>query len=113
MAGIPSNRFKTVVSVVSMTDAPIYTAPPGVTTIVLMAQVANIGADPQAVTFKHFQFSTSTYTEIVSNFPAPVNDSVLLLNGKLVLESGDRMIISGTSGTDIKFLASILETANQ
>ena len=108
MAGIPSNRFKTVVSVVSMTDAPIYTAPPGVTTIVLMAQV-----DPQAVTFKHFQFSTSTYTEIVSNFPAPVNDSVLLLNGKLVLESGDRMIISGTSGTDIKFLASILETANQ
>ena len=34
MAGIPSNRFKTVVSVVSMTDAPIYTAPPGVTTIV-------------------------------------------------------------------------------
>jgi hypothetical protein len=51
-------------------------------------------------------------TEIVRQFPISGNDTANLLPGKLVLESGDVLVLSASNATNIKFIASILETLN-
>ena len=107
---LPLNVFKTVTKIATTNPVGIYTAPVGYTGVVLLAQVANIGNFSYDVTLLHRRNSTDT--EMLKNYPISANDTVNLLSGKLVLESGDRLVLSGSSATDLKFIASILETLN-
>ena len=104
------NVFKTVTSVVSLTPSEVYSAPVGYTGVVLLAQVANIGATSEDVTLVHRRSSTDT--EMLKEYPISGNDTANLLSGKLVLESGDKLVLSGSNGSNLKFVASILETLN-
>ena len=104
------NVFKTVTSVVGVASTTVYTAPVGYTGVVLLAQVANIGETSEDVTFVHRRSSTDT--EILKEYPISANDTANLLVGKLVLESWDKLVLSGSDGTNLKFIASILETLN-
>jgi hypothetical protein len=104
------NVFQTVTAVVSTSQTEVYTAPVGYTGVVLLAQVANVGASSADVTFVHRR--TITDTEILKNYPIEASDTANLLAGKLVLESGDKLVLSGSNATDLKFIASILETLN-
>lgn len=104
----------------------IYTAPPGVTSIILLAQVANVSDHEIDVTLAHYRNlpvladpSTSsgyqpgdTLTEIVKGFTVPSNDSASLINGKMILESFDSVVAYASEGDGIKITLSILETAN-
>jgi hypothetical protein len=107
---LPLNVFQTVTAVVGTGASEVYAAPVGYTGVVLLAQVANIGGTSHDVTFIHRRSSTDT--EIVKDFPISANDSTSLFSGKLVLESGDKLVISGSNATNLKFIASILETLN-
>ena len=49
---------------------------------------------------------------MLKEFPISGSDTANLLSGKLVLESGDKLVLSGSSNTDLEFIASILETLN-
>jgi len=104
------NVFQTVTAVVSTSATEIYTAPVGYTGVVLLAQVANIGATDEDVTFVHRRSGTDT--EILKQFPIGSNDTANLLAGKLVLEAGDKLVLSGSDASNLKFIASILETLN-
>jgi hypothetical protein len=104
------NVFQTVTAVVGVASTVVYTAPVGYTGVVLLAQVANIGATSEDVTLVHRRSSTDT--EMLKNYPISASDTANLLAGKLVLESGDRLVLSGSNGTNLKFVASILETLN-
>jgi len=104
------NVFQTVTAVVSTSATEIYTAPVGYTGVVLLAQVANIGATDEDVTFVHRRSATDT--EILKQFPIASNDTANLLAGKLVLEAGDKLVLSGSDASNLKFIASILETLN-
>ena len=104
------NVYQTVTSVVSTTPTIVYTAPVGYTGVVLLAQVANIGTETEEITFVHRRSSTDT--RMMKNYPISANDTLHLLSGKLVLESGDKLVISGSNDTNLEFLASILETLN-
>jgi hypothetical protein len=104
------NVFQTVTAVVNTSPTVIYTAPVGYTGVVLLAQVANIGANSADVTLIHRRSVTDT--EMLKQFPISSNDTANLLAGKLVLESGDKLVLSGSNGTNLKFIASILETLN-
>jgi hypothetical protein len=104
------NVFQTVTSVVSTNPTEVYSAPVGYTGVVLLAQVANIGATSEDVTLVHRRSSTDT--EMLKEYPISSKDTANLLAGKLVLESGDRLVLSGSNGTNLKFIASILETLN-
>ena len=104
------NVFQTVTSVVPVTPTVVYTAPVGYTGVVLLAQVANIGATSADVTLVHRRNSTDT--EMLKQYPIAGNDTANLLSGKLVLESGDKLVLSGSNGTNLKFIGSILETLN-
>ncbi len=104
------NVFQTVTAVVNTSPTVVYTAPVGYTGVVLLAQVANIGATSQDVTLVHRRSSTDT--RMLKQYPISANDTANLLAGKLVLESGDRLVLSGSNGTNLEFIASILETLN-
>lgn len=108
------NVFKTVTKIATTNAVGIYTAPIGYTGVVLLAQAANIGNDTQTVSFSHKRTTAgiAVTTEILKSFPISANDSANLVTGKLVLESGDVLVLSASNGTDIKFLGSILETLN-
>ena len=108
------NVFKTVTTIVSTSPVGIYTAPVGYTGVVLLAQVANIGATSQDITFSHQRTSAgiAVTTRLAKNFPISGNDTSNLLSGKLVLESGDALILSGSNGSNLEFVGSVLETLN-
>lgn len=108
------NVFRTVAKIATTNSVGIYTAPIGYTGVVLLAQVANIGNNTQTVSFSHQRTTAgiAVTTEILKNFPVSASDTANLLAGKLVLESGDVLVLSASTGTDIKFLGSILETLN-
>ena len=108
------NVFKTITKVATTNAVGIYTAPVGYTGVILLAQCANIGNNTQTVSFSHKRTvaGIAVTTEIVKNFPISTSDTANLLSGKLVLESGDVLVLNASNGTDIKFLGSILETLN-
>lgn len=128
MALLPLNVFKTKTAVLSTnTTATVYTAPVGVTAIVLMANVSNVHpTDTHLVTFSHYrnlpvlpdtqgnggQLGNVT-TEQVFEFPIPANNAASLLSGKLIIESLDSIIAYADSEGVMKLTLSILETANQ
>ena len=134
MASIPLNTFKTVTMKVplanplSMTVPPgpytisntyaLYQAPPGITSIVLYCQIANVGALTYTASMWHYRPSVNVFTPIVYQIAIPINDSMSMLDGKLVLETNDIMFVSGNSPfssgqSNLQLIASILETANQ
>lgn len=108
------NVFKTITKVATTNTVGIYTAPVGYSGVVLLAQVANIDNSSHTITVSH-QRSVSgiaVTTEIVKDFPIEGNDTASLLGGKLILETGDSILLSGSDNSSLKFIGSILETLN-
>jgi hypothetical protein len=108
------NVFKTVTKVATTNPVGIYTAPVGYTGVILLAQAANIDTNTHSISFSYQRTTAgiAVTTEIVKNFPISGNDTTSLLAGKLVLESGDVLVLSANTATNIKFIGSILETLN-
>ena len=109
------NVYQTVTGIASTAETVAYMAPIGYSGIVLLAQVSNIGSNTQSVTLKHQRTVgiTTVDTEVLLDYPLPINDSSSLIQGKLVLETSDSLVISASSDTDVKYIISILETLNQ
>lgn len=127
MALIPLNTFKTKTKILDTnTTATVYVAPIGVTSIVLMAQVANVDANAShTVTFSHHRRfrvlpdaqgnnaqDPNITTELVQDFEIPPNDSASLITGKMILESQDSIRAYSDTEGSMKLVLSILETAN-
>jgi len=114
IAAAAVNTFRTVTKVVGITTQLVYEAPVGFVGVCLLAQCANTGSNTQTISWNHNRIVgvSTVVTEIVKNFPVPANDTANLITGRLVLETGDYITISGSSSTDLKFLISILETSS-
>lgn len=130
MALIPLNTFKTKTKSItnfSATTSTItaYTAPIGVTSIVLMAQVSNLTTQTQSIDLMHWRNRPvladaqgngaqpgNTGTYLVRNFAIPPGDAANLLAGKLIIESLDSVRIWATNSGTCQLTLSILETAN-
>lgn len=126
MALIPLNQFRTMSAVLTTnTDTTIYTAPVGVTSIVLMAQVSNRGTSTVRLSFIHHRNipiqqnaqgkngqpgNTDSY--LVDLFPLPSKDAVNLLSGKLVIETLDSVKAYASKDNDCTLVLSILESSN-
>jgi len=104
------NVFQTVTAVVSTSPTIVYTAPVGYTGVILLAQVANVSASSEDVTLVHRRSSTDT--RMLKDYPVSGNDTVSLFSGKLFLESGDKLVLSGSNGANLEYVVSILETLN-
>lgn len=127
MALIPLNTFKTKTAIIGTdTTATIYTAPVGVTSIVLMAQIANTGTSTVDVSFLHhrnipvlpdaqgFGAQTgNTDSYLVRDFGIPASDAASVLTGKLIIESLDSIRCFASRSSQCTIVLSILETANE
>ena len=115
MAAVALNSFKTIRKKVTTSGETVYTCPIGVATIILFAQVTNV--DPSnstpSVTAIHSRSTEGIPDYKFSNaIPIPPNDSTSLVpDGRLVLETGDSIKISGSSNDTMHLILSILETA--
>ena len=109
MAVAPLNKFLTIAVPVAPGEQTVYTAPTGVSAIVLYAQVSNVGIGETypTVTFTHRRKSTSQRTagntrnnRIIKGVEIPPNDSLVIIDGRLVLERTaiitDSIVIEGT-----------------
>lgn len=126
MALIPLNTFKTKTATVgSNSSSTVYVAPIGVTSIILMAQVANISTQTQYITFSHHRNLPvladaqgngaqpgGVSTELVKDFAIPPNDSASMTTGKMIIESLDSIRCFASNTSTCKLTLSILETAN-
>lgn len=130
MALIPLNTFKTKTAVLQSawttgTTATVYTAPIGVTSIILMMQVANVTTNTSFVSLAHSRnfpiFADAQgngaqpagiLTELVKTYGVPSNDAASLTTGKLIVESLDSIICYSDTDNALKLTMSILETAN-
>lgn len=109
-SAIPLNTFKTIVANVTTAANTVYTAPAGVTTVVLLAQVSNIDTSTVTVTASHRRGANTT--RLIANVNIPIKDAGSLLTGKLVLEAGDGFSIQADRLNAAELTLSILETAN-
>tara|TARA_R100000664_G_C2690320_1_gene94702 strand:+ start:218 stop:550 length:333 start_codon:yes stop_codon:yes gene_type:complete len=110
MAQLALNKFQTYTLDVTTGDQTVYTAPTGYTAIVLYAHISNIASNDATVTMSHVR--SSTVTELIKGGNVPVNDALVPLSGKLVLETSDYIQISASANSTLKCVLSILETAN-
>jgi len=110
IAAAAVNQFKTVTQVVATTNTEVYEAPVGFVGVVLLAQCTNMSSDTQTLTLTFRRGASDT--EMLKDFPIPGNETAQLLTGKLVLETGDKLVTIGSTATDLKFITSILETTN-
>ena len=110
-AAIAVNNFKTITHTLVSGDATtVYTAPTGYTAVFLLVQVTNTDASTRTLDFVHRRNGVDT--EVVQNLPIVSGDTLNLLPGKLVLETGDSIAISGSTSGVMKLIASVLETSN-
>lgn len=126
MALIPLNTFKTKTQFIGTnTTATMYTAPIGVTSIILMAQIANISTQTQTVTFIHHRNRPvladaqgngaqpgDTDSFLVRDFPIPAKDAASVLSGKLIIESLDSIRAYASNTSTLQLVMSVLESAN-
>lgn len=138
MALIPLNTFKTKTTLLTSsttytnytggtTTSTVYTAPIGVTSIILMAQVANISTQTQYCSFMHHRNrpvlsdaqgngaqAGNIDSLLVKNFAIPAGDSASVLTGKLILEQLDsiRAYSANVNANTLQLVLSVLETAN-
>jgi hypothetical protein len=108
------NVFKTVTKVATTSSVGIYTAPTGYSGVVLLAQAANTDGNSHVVNFAHKRSKAgiAVTTELLSNYPIQGYDTVSLLQGKLILQSTDALVLSADNSSSVKVVISILETLN-
>ena len=108
MAVAPLNKFITIAVPVAPGEQTVYTAPTGASAIVLYASVSNVGIGTTypTVTFTHRRKSTASKTagntrdtRIIKNGEIPPQDSLVIIDGRLVLERSalkqDSIVIRG------------------
>jgi hypothetical protein len=108
------NVFKTITKIVGTTPEVVYTAPVGYTGVTLFCNIVNSGNTTHVVSISHQRVvsGVTVTTEIHIQKPVPAKDSFKPFYGKFTLESGDSLIVYGDNGTDMKLIASILNTKN-
>jgi len=105
MAIAPVNKFITIAVPVAPGEQQVYSTPTGTSAIVLYAQVSNVavGITTPKVTFTHRRKTNKTgyirNNRIIREGKIPSNDSLILVDGRLVLERNalisDSIVIVG------------------
>ena len=93
----PLNAFKTRTWSLRDSDASqgvlVYNTPPGITAIILMAQIANVDEQERTIpmTVLHKDTGSGVETPLVTEFPVRKNDAVSPLTGKLIIQENNQL----------------------
>ena len=116
MAIAPVNKFISLAVPVAPGEQKLYEVPTGTSSLVLYAQVANVGVGTYpAVTFIQRRQTRSTGNtrdvRVIKDVEIPPNDAVILIDGRMVLEKTplviDSLYVSGTQ-TGVTTITNVL-----
>ena len=116
MAIAPVNKFISLAVPVAPGEQKLYEVPTGASSLVLYAQVANVGVGTYpTVTFIQRRQTRSTGNtrdvRVIKDVEIPPNDALILIDGRMVLEKTplvvDSLYISGTQ-TGIQTITDVL-----
>lgn len=105
MAVAPVNKFITIAVPVAPGEQTVYSTPTGVSAIVLLAQVSNVGVNTYpTITFTHRRKTNKTGNirniRVLKETEIPPNDNLRIIDGRLVLERtsliSDSIVIQGS-----------------
>lgn len=107
-----NNTFKSITSVITTVNEIIYTAPPGVTTIVINAQIANTSDDAVLASFSYYDSINAREVSLIERFRIAGNDSYSAITGRLVVNENDSIKATADTDAPLRLTLSILETEN-
>jgi len=114
MAAVALNTFRTIrYALTTGSPVGIYTAPIGVASIIVSAQITNVstGTTTFTATFCHYRAGDGGNYDLVKNAAVPANDALLPLGARLVLETDDEVRVSANENGVLTIVMSVLETA--
>jgi len=114
MAAVALNTFRTIRHALTTNHVGIYTAPIGVASIIVSAQITNVSNGNQTHTarFSHYRANDGLGEyDLIKDGAVPANDALLPLGARLVLETDDEVRISADQDGTLTIVMSILETA--
>ena len=107
---LPLNTFKSVTVNLTTTTETVYAVPINVTAIILGTHVANKSESAVGITANLFK--ASGQYNVIHKFDVPSNDAASITNGKLIMESGTRLVASASANDSLDLIISLLETSN-
>jgi hypothetical protein len=119
MAVAPVNKFLTIAVPVAPGEQVVYSTPTGVSSIILYAQVSNVGVNTYpSITFTHRRKTNKTGNtrdiRIIKESEVPPNDSLIIIDGRLVLERtaliSDSVVIRGTQSGIVTVTGCLYDT---
>jgi hypothetical protein len=104
------NTFRTVTANITNSIANVYTAPQGYSSVVLLAQVSNLTGNTIAVSGNIYQIGGNNVS-LVKGAALPANDSINLVGGRLILQTGDSFAVGANVNSASQLTLSVLETS--
>ena len=98
-----ANTFKNEVGVATTGGATIYTCPASTTTVVIGIVLANKSASSVTGSVQ----IGSTY--VVKDAPIPVGSALSPLDGKIILEATDTVVVTASANSAVDVVLSLLE----
>jgi len=104
------NNFRTITANLTTSIANVYTAPQGYSTVVLLAQVSNLTGNTVAVSGNIYKLGGNSVS-LVKNAQLPSQDSINLVGGRLILQTGDSFAAGANLANSTQLVLSVLETS--
>jgi hypothetical protein len=105
------NIFKTVTANITTTPTSVYSVPIGYSTVVLMAQITNIGNSTINISANLVRAGNAgPTTSLISGAQIPTNDAISVLTGRLIMNYTDNFQVSASANNSSQLTLSVLET---
>lgn len=106
-----ASTFKNARAVLTASYADIYTCPAGTTAVVLNMHSANTSTTTSRdLSCQWLDASASNAaTRLAEQMTIPAKEALALLNGKLVLEAGDKIQAKASAVTDVEMTVAVME----
>lgn len=105
-----TTAFKNARLALTTSLADIYTCPAGTTSIVTLLHVANVdGTNDADVDIAWYDSSATATTYLAKTICVPADASFNSIEGKLVLEAGDKIQGKASADSDLELSLSVME----
>ena len=99
-----ANTFKNYTSAaVGTSEVTTYTVPSSTTGVMIGCNIANITSSQIRVTVK------AAGVHIVKEVPVPANSAISVLDGKIIIETTDTVLVTSNTASSADVIVSVLE----
>jgi len=96
--------------ITNYTSAGVGTSPATVTTVAAGTTSTTIGLNISNVTASQIKIAVSCAgATLIKTVPIPANSSLSVLDGKIILETGDTVVVTSNTASSVDALISVLE----